>query len=105
MDTQRYVLVQRNMCDRDAGGFVEEAQEMVAGSINFPPGYRLCGSSEDVLRSIARRVRTRQKDSPLTSRARLLETLDFGRVDPPRLPPTTRRVYTSRMKRISFETH
>ena len=40
-DTQRYISVQCNVRDRDAGSFVQEAQKKIAESISFPPGYSL----------------------------------------------------------------
>ncbi|MHC4558578.1 MAG: efflux RND transporter permease subunit [Planctomycetota bacterium] len=40
-DTQRYISVQCNVRGRDAGSFVQEAQNEVAHSVMLPPGYRL----------------------------------------------------------------
>jgi cobalt-zinc-cadmium resistance protein CzcA len=40
-DTRRFISIQCNVRGRDAGGFVEEAQRKVAGSVTLPAGYRL----------------------------------------------------------------
>ncbi|MHC4617797.1 MAG: efflux RND transporter permease subunit [Planctomycetota bacterium] len=40
-DTRRYISVQCNVRGRDAGSFVQEAQEKVAQAVDFAPGYRL----------------------------------------------------------------
>jgi cobalt-zinc-cadmium resistance protein CzcA len=40
-DTRRYISIQCNVRGRDAGGFVQEAQNDVAHNVMFPPGYRL----------------------------------------------------------------
>lgn len=40
-DTRRFVSVMCNVRGRDAGGFVEEAQEVIAQAVELPPGYRM----------------------------------------------------------------
>ncbi|MBW8039210.1 MAG: efflux RND transporter permease subunit [Planctomycetes bacterium] len=52
-DTQRYISVQCNVRGRDVGGFVQEAQEKVAESVSFPPGYRLAWGGQFELHQAA----------------------------------------------------
>ena len=52
-DTQRYISVQCNVRDRDVGSFVQEAQEKVADSMSFPPGYRLAWGGQFELQKAA----------------------------------------------------
>jgi cobalt-zinc-cadmium resistance protein CzcA len=52
-DTQRYISIQCNVRGRDAGGFVKEAQERAAKSVNFPPGYGLTWGGQFELHNAA----------------------------------------------------
>jgi cobalt-zinc-cadmium resistance protein CzcA len=52
-DTQRYISVQCNVRGRDAGGFVQEAQEKVARSVSIPAGYRLAWGGQFELQQAA----------------------------------------------------
>jgi cobalt-zinc-cadmium resistance protein CzcA len=52
-DTQRYISVQCNVRGRDAGGFVQEAQEKVKDSVSFSPGYRLAWGGQFELHQAA----------------------------------------------------
>jgi cobalt-zinc-cadmium resistance protein CzcA len=54
-DTQRYISVQCNVRGRDAGGFVQEAQEKVAESVSLSPGYRLAWGGQFELHQAANR--------------------------------------------------
>jgi cobalt-zinc-cadmium resistance protein CzcA len=38
-NNQRYIEIQSNVVGRDIGGFVAEAQEAIAASVELPPGY------------------------------------------------------------------
>lgn len=52
-DTQRYISVQCNVRGRDAGSFVQEAQEKVAESVSLPAGYRLAWGGQFELQQAA----------------------------------------------------
>jgi cobalt-zinc-cadmium resistance protein CzcA len=52
-NTQRYISIQCNVRDRDPGSFVEEAQQMVAKRLQFPPGYRLAWGGQFELQQAA----------------------------------------------------
>jgi cobalt-zinc-cadmium resistance protein CzcA len=52
-DTQRYISIECNVRDRDAGSFVEEAQKMVSNNVRFPPGYRLAWGGQFELQQAA----------------------------------------------------
>jgi cobalt-zinc-cadmium resistance protein CzcA len=52
-DTQRYISVQCNVRGRDAGGFVQEAQEKVKDSVSLSPGYRLAWGGQFELHQAA----------------------------------------------------
>jgi len=55
-NASRYAVVQANVAGRDLVGFVEDARERVAASIELPPGYRLAwgGQFENQRRAAAR---------------------------------------------------
>jgi len=40
-DTRRFVSVMCNVRGRDEGGFVEDAQDLIARTVELPPGYRV----------------------------------------------------------------
>ncbi len=52
-DTQRFISIQCNVRGRDAGGFVRQAQEMVAESVELPAGYRLAWGGQFELQQAA----------------------------------------------------
>ncbi len=52
-DTQRFISVQCNVRGRDVGGFVREAQKMVAESVSLPSGYRLAWGGQFELQEAA----------------------------------------------------
>jgi len=52
-ETQRYIKIECNVRDRDAGSFVEEAQQMVSENLRFPPGYRLAWGGQFELQQAA----------------------------------------------------
>ncbi|MBW8016035.1 MAG: efflux RND transporter permease subunit [Planctomycetes bacterium] len=52
-DTQRFISIQCNVRGRDAGGFVREAQKMVAESVTLPAGYRLAWGGQFELQQAA----------------------------------------------------
>jgi cobalt-zinc-cadmium resistance protein CzcA len=52
-DTRRYISVQCNVRGRDAGGFVQEAQEKVKDSVSFSSGYRLAWGGQFELHQAA----------------------------------------------------
>ncbi len=52
-NSQRYVSVQCNVRGRDAGGFVEEAQKVVAQRITFDPGYSVAWGGQFELQQAA----------------------------------------------------
>jgi cobalt-zinc-cadmium resistance protein CzcA len=52
-DTQRFISIQCNVRGRDAGGFVRQAQEMVAESVTLPAGYRLAWGGQFELQQAA----------------------------------------------------
>lgn len=52
-DTQRFISIQCNVRGRDAGGFVSEAQKMVAESVDLPAGYRLAWGGQFELQQAA----------------------------------------------------
>ena len=52
-DTRRFISIQCNVRGRDAGGFVEEAQLKVAGSVTLPAGYRLAWGGQFELHQAA----------------------------------------------------
>ena len=54
-DTRRYISVQCNVRGRDNGGFVREAQRVVADSVDLPPGYRLAWGGQFELQEAADR--------------------------------------------------
>jgi cobalt-zinc-cadmium resistance protein CzcA len=54
-DTRRFISVQCNVRGRDAGGFVEEAQEAVAAAVSLPPGYVLSWGGQFELHQAANR--------------------------------------------------
>jgi len=54
-DTRRYISVQCNVRGRDTGGFVEEAQEVIADTVTLPPGYRLAWGGQFELQQAANR--------------------------------------------------
>ncbi|MBU8923360.1 MAG: CusA/CzcA family heavy metal efflux RND transporter [Bacteroidales bacterium] len=54
-DTRRYVSVQCNVRGRDNGGFVREAQDVVADSVDLPPGYRIAWGGQFELQEAADR--------------------------------------------------
>jgi len=56
-DTRRFVSVLCNVRGRDAGGFVEEAQEVIAEKVDLPTGYRLAwGGQFELQKSAERRL-------------------------------------------------
>jgi cobalt-zinc-cadmium resistance protein CzcA len=55
-DSRRYSTVQANVRGRDMGGFVEEAQESAAGSLDLPPGYTLRWGGQFELQERSRRT-------------------------------------------------
>ena len=54
-DTRRYISIQCNVRGRDAGGFVHDAQKMVAASVDIPAGYRLVWGGQFELHEAANR--------------------------------------------------
>ena len=54
-DTRRFISIQCNVRGRDAGGFVEEAQRKVAGSVTLDAGYRLAWGGQFELHQAANR--------------------------------------------------
>jgi len=54
-DTRRFISIQCNVRGRDAGGFVEEAQQEVADSVTLPVGYRLAWGGQFELHKAANR--------------------------------------------------
>ena len=57
-DTRRYISVQCNVRGRDAGGFVEEAQEVLRKKVSLPAGYRLAwGGQFELQQAAGRRLR------------------------------------------------
>ena len=54
-DTRRFISIQCNVRGRDAGGFVEEAQQKVAGAVTLPAGYRLAWGGQFELHQAANR--------------------------------------------------
>ena len=52
-DTRRYISVQCNVRGRDAGSFVQEAQEKVAEIVSLPAGYRLAWGGQFELQQAA----------------------------------------------------
>jgi len=52
-DTRRYISIQCNVRGRDAGGFVRDAQKIVAGSVDIPAGYRLAWGGQFELHEAA----------------------------------------------------
>ncbi|HEG43135.1 MAG TPA: efflux RND transporter permease subunit [Phycisphaerales bacterium] len=52
-DTRRYISVQCNVRGRDVGGFVSQAQKMVAESVTLPAGYRLAWGGQFELQEAA----------------------------------------------------
>ena len=52
-DTQRYISIQCNVRGRDVGGFVRQAQKMVAENVSFPVGYRLAWGGQFELQQAA----------------------------------------------------
>ena len=54
-NTERYISVQCNVKGRDVGGFVEEAQAVVAEAVKLPPGYRLAWGGQFELQQAANR--------------------------------------------------
>jgi len=54
-DTRRYISVQCNVRGRDTGGFVEEAQKVIAKTVTLPPGYRLAWGGQFELQQAANR--------------------------------------------------
>jgi len=52
-DTRRFISVQCNVRGRDTGGFVEEAQQVVAGAVSLPPGYTVVWGGQFELQQAA----------------------------------------------------
>ncbi len=52
-DTRRFISIQCNVRGRDAGGFVEEAQQKVADGVVLPAGYRLAWGGQFELHQAA----------------------------------------------------
>ena len=54
-DTRRFVSIMCNVRGRDAGGFVEDAQDVIARTIELPPGYRVAWGGQFELQQRADR--------------------------------------------------